>query len=540
LSRPPWLLAVLLLVPLSSASSAALPALQVTFAEPAQAQGLMEVREAHWVLVVFRGTAAGLRVDLGAATARNQTWLELNDHRSDGNGSFMLPVPEPPVVQAFAGGIHGRLAPAAPWASLYLEADAIRLEFPQVDASLVGVRADSYASSYLPEAGYPPRAVNPPQPPASPPGSTQPYRELRVHEPGAALSIQGPKLGASFPFSMHASGVTRLEWHNQTLACESACPDSGRPSSTVLDFRGRTRLERLSYIDVESATGSVEGEGSALGIATGASILEVSLIGDLRLPDAQISGECPKAECPNPDGKTFQAQGNLLLSRLASDSSESSRLRMGISGKVTTALFDETVIYGFTLAEKVAVGAAIVIGGGCLVLLGLFARSARPPALRHPKRQTLFQLIQDAPGLSSRELQRRLDWPRGTLLFHLQRLVEDGHVSTQPHKNTVRYFETKSRHASSWRKVVQLQDSDANRLHVWLTAHPGIGQTQITQDALKWGWDRNKVRRHLSNLQAAELLSSRREGRRVLYTAKPGLLADWMPANHAAENRAAA
>jgi predicted transcriptional regulator len=71
-------------------------------------------------------------------------------------------------------------------------------------------------------------------------------------------------------------------------------------------------------------------------------------------------------------------------------------------------------------------------------LWGLFARSSRPPALKNPRRNEVFQLIQAESGLSLRALERRLGWPIGTLRFNLGRLVEDGLVARQPYRNSTR------------------------------------------------------------------------------------------------------
>ncbi|MEA3203560.1 MAG: rane protein, partial [Thermoplasmata archaeon] len=54
---------------------------------------------------------------------------------------------------------------------------------------------------------------------------------------------------------------------------------------------------------------------------------------------------------------------------------------------------------------------------------GRWLGMARPP---HPRRQQARDFVGAHPGLSFRELQRRLGWPLGSAQRHLARLVADG------------------------------------------------------------------------------------------------------------------
>ncbi|MFO1534225.1 MAG: winged helix-turn-helix transcriptional regulator, partial [Thermoplasmatota archaeon] len=508
-----WIAAALLAALLGATPTATaavqVNGLQATSFVPAQAEGHLEVLDAQFVLILIHGTPVSAKTDLGRSDVRNQTWQEFND-----GDSGRLPAPLP-ISSATLPGIQGRLESATSWSCLYIEAALIRLEVPNATANLLQAKKGLPVSDSFPTTlDYPRSAVD--QPSISVPG----YRHLLVPERSMVFSLQGTPLGDTIPFTLNATGVTRVALHNITLSCAPACLTPGAPAGATLAALGEPWVRQLSYINIDSTTGHLEGSGSALAIVAGASVLDATLNGTLRLPDATLSDPCPPGAClEDPAGKTFRPQGEFLLSGLAPAPSDPTRLETQVSGRIDNAYYDELPAPGFAVAQTLSVGTVLVVGGGCLVALGLFARSARLPALQHPRRQALHHLIQEEPGLSSRSLQRRLGWSRGTLLFHLKRLVEEGHVAAQPYKNTVRYFENHGRYADAWRKVVELRDPDASRLHEWLLAHSGVDQTGIVEETLGWGWDRNKVRRQLRNLQQAGLVEKQPAGRRVCYSA---------------------
>jgi hypothetical protein len=273
-----------------------------------------------------------------------------------------------------------------------------------------------------------------------------------------------------------------------------------------------------SYTEVRSSGGTLLGAGHAAGIATGGARLDASIVGALRLPGARIAGQCGAAPCPDPEGRTLLAHGNATLAGLAPDPADPQRLRAQVAGSFAEAAYDEAPVAALKVPTAVVVAGAAL--GLLALLVGLFARSARPPPLTHPRRQQLFDLVQREPGLSFRALQRRLGWPTGPLQAHVARLVETRILVAQPYRNTVRYFENHGRYRDSWLEVTALRDPDARRLHGWLLAHPDAAQHETVQVARGWGWTRAKALRRLTGLEEAGLLARRRVGRTIHYAPK--------------------
>lgn len=483
--------------------------LHAEFAAPAQAQGDLTV-QGTWALLIFHeseDTAFTIKLP-GGALHTKETWLV---GTQTGTRS-QFPVPLPPAEKTLAGSVNGLLQPSSSWASLFIAADSISLEVLDGWANLNPTLKGDYVETHLPQVKLPPGTLN-----------FKPHPSFYVGEDGAVASTQAQEAGNRFHFSLRATGVRHVEWHNATVQCPSSpCPDSGHPWGTPIPGESGLWLRRLSYVHLQTSSGALDGGGEAVAIALGGSSIDTVVNGRLRFPDAYLTGECPEGPCPDASGRTFLAEGNLTLNGLAPKPGHPDRLEGTLSGGFRNAAFDESPAGGFTAKAGLVAGLALV-GLGLLVKAGvaLFARSARPPALLHPKRRELYQVIQLDPGLSSRAVQRRLDWPTGTLQFHLGRLVESGLVAAQPYRNTVRYFENHGRYTKSWVQVTQLRDPELKRLHDWLLGHPGLDQTSIAAEVQGWGWGRSALRRRLGSLQEAGLIASKTSGRRTQYTANP-------------------
>jgi predicted transcriptional regulator len=427
-------------------------------------------------------------------------------HRHGPNGHETNSVPETTHETTFPDSIRGTMdLSGEKWASVFLEADSITIADHASTSVISRLKADDDLRSRLPR------------------GDHAEYmfwggigRPDWLAARGDGPTVNGmPTAGTQLPFSLHAQGIHRLVWHNATLQCPGLCPDSGRPSTTHLDDPfGDTELQRLSYIELETNGGTLDGQGSIWEWVAGGSSLNLGLAGSMRLQDASLKGHCPAASCPDPGGKTFLAQGNLTLSDLVVDGQ---RLHTQLAGDFARAAFDESPVPTF-LTPGVVAGAAVAVGA-VVVVWFLFARSARPPVLQSARRKQLFDAIRDHPGLSGQELRRHLGWPWGTMRFHLKRLDEEGLVMRQRDGRTVRFFENHGRYESTWRRVAPMREEDVRRLHDWLKTQTGAHQARIAETTAEWGWTRARTLRRLARLQTADLVATHREGRRLVYVA---------------------
>jgi DNA-binding transcriptional ArsR family regulator len=449
---------------------------------------------------VFR-QSSGSSFDLelgspGRITNHTQVWEEQNTPLSRVQTPYPVPDRSSDLTQDLDG--HLRFDEHS-WSSLYLEAEDISLRADQAQATLEGVTGPDWAERRLPNREIPPSAWY-----------SQPLSPGQV----AAGMAAGPQ---GFTFTLGATGVHRLVWHNATLQCATACVDSGGPSGVSLTQFGRIAFGIYSYIELTGSSGSLKGQGLALAAAAGGPLVGLELEGKLRLPEAVLGGTCPRGPCPDAGGKTFLASGNISMEGLSTDPNRPGRLQADMVGHFEDAAFDEAPSKAFLVP-------ALLGGTLGLGLLGLlvrslwagFSRRSRPPALEHPRRQAIFDLVRDEPGLSFRELQRRLDFPVGTLQKHLKRLKDDRLVMTRQHRNTLRFFENSPVHQGSWKQTAPLRNPEARRLHDWLAAHP-TNQAQLAQETASWGWTLAKTRRRLALLEEGGVLAVQRVGGRVFY-----------------------
>jgi predicted transcriptional regulator len=196
-------------------------------------------------------------------------------------------------------------------------------------------------------------------------------------------------------------------------------------------------------------------------------------------------------------------------------------LQAQLGGQFTSAFFDESPAPGFggVAAAAAAAVVAVGIGFGLRYLWTAFARSARPPVLEDASRKKIHDTIREHPGFSFSELRRHLGWSTGRLEYHLGFLVEAGLVVRHRDRKAVRFFENHGKYDDTWRHVAPLREDDARRLHDWLLKTPGLDQTRIAETTAAWGWTRARTLRRLARLEEGGLLSAKRDGKRLRYTA---------------------
>jgi predicted transcriptional regulator len=365
--------------------------------------------------------------------------------------------------------------------------------------------AADWAANHLPARGIP--------------AATWP--DVPLEPAHVAVGLAGAPQGGAF--ALEASHLRRVIWHNATLDCfGNPCIDAGGPRTASTS--GLFTVSLYSYVDVAAHGGHLAGHGIALAAAGGGPNLDLAVAGKLRLPEAHLIGACPKGPCPDPAGKTFLATGNLTLADLAVDPSNKARLGASLSGNFQDAAFDEAPTDAFALPGLwigATAGLALVAALAKLAssLWAGFSRRSRPPALDHPRRQAIFDLVREEPGHSFRGIQRNLGVPVGVLQKHIKRLEEAGVVISRRHRNTVRYFENDELHKRTWMGTTLLRDADAQQLHHWLLANPGPSQVALARQTASWGWTLAKTRRRLDLLEEGGLLVIKREGRRVFYHA---------------------
>jgi hypothetical protein len=498
-------LALLLLALLAASPAAAGPQpVPVEFAGPARLDGALDSASGQWALLVFRDAAPGPFPLALAAGSRVVHHVDVQvDTDAFDSTAMGWPMPERHVPEP----VDGRLALAeGGWASLYLHADRIEVQAEP----LAGLLAFAAAGEVV--AGHLPRDVD---------HGTALRAAHEVPEDGAILSMRGREGADGVRVALRATGLRLLEWHNARFECSGqGCAAFEPPAGQAPAVPG---VRRLDYVEVFASGGTLEASSDALLALAGGPALDLAVNGTARLPQARANAAA------DPAGATLGAAGTLLLEDVRP--AGGGRLQATLSGAFA-ARIDEDAAPGLGRAA-VAAAALAAVPLLAKLLLGLFARSARPPALRHPKRRLLYEIIRAEPGQSFRGLQRRTGWHNGTLSNHMARLLDARLVVSRPYRNTVRYFGS-DRADGAWTATVVLGNAELRRLHGWLAAHPASPQgAVVAQGERAWGWRRSTTQDRLRALVEGRLAEAHRHGRRVLYSALPepaaGPASPWMP-----------
>jgi len=138
--------------------------------------------------------------------------------------------------------------------------------------------------------------------------------------------------------------------------------------------------------------------------------------------------------------------------------------------------------------------------------------------LDNPKRSTLYVMISRDPGITFRELSRKVNYSVGTLQYHL-RILQKEEIIRKEIKNGERSyysFETRSSDDGSriFDEKYRLSGVQRDILSV-ITENPEISQNEIVK-ALEI--NRFMLHYHLKILSDRDLIIKRRTGREVRYS----------------------
>jgi hypothetical protein len=499
---------VLLAAPALASPSAPQAPRPLSFHVPAQVGGDLSVGSSQWALLLIHAGFAGIGLELpdgAAATTRTVVGVTAPGLVGDGfptrpadGGGRVLP------GEATVAFTSGR------WASLFVVAD-------RIEATLSGEgRLDSARPSDALEAFLPP----------APRGTLPPF----PHHPAvdAAALVHG---GDGAQLHLAATGLRRLEWYNATVRCSMACPDGPPYQSWTLPGGDRVEMRNYTALDASAGRATVDGQADAL--VLGGPALDVAVDGWARLPEAALQG-C--AECGG--GRTLRLDGDRIAflglgpegkpmgtatGPGAAPAGGGERLRGSLDAPQAFAALDE----GPRLPLAAAAGAAAAGGGLALAaVLGLRAlgllrvRREEEAGFGHQRRAGLYGLVAGEPGLTFREVERRLGWGNGVTRHHLDILVSQGHIVARRHLNTVRYFENHGRFDADWQEVVHRRDPGARWLLDAIREAPR-SQRDLVELAAERGWSRSATQRKLARLVADGLVETRPGGSGRLYALAP-------------------
>ncbi len=142
-----------------------------------------------------------------------------------------------------------------------------------------------------------------------------------------------------------------------------------------------------------------------------------------------------------------------------------------------------------------------------------FAANTKPLELE--VRQRLFTLVSESPGVHFRDIQRRTKMATGTLSYHLDQLVKVGLLKTMRDGEYLRYY-AQSDITEEEKKVLDLMRRPSVR-HIVLSLiqHEELSNEQLSEilrlspSTVAW---------HLKKIVEANLVNTRQENRKVLYS----------------------
>lgn len=153
----------------------------------------------------------------------------------------------------------------------------------------------------------------------------------------------------------------------------------------------------------------------------------------------------------------------------------------------------------------------------------LFTRFERDTVLGHPRREAIYALILQTPGVSLQALARETGLSRTAVLHHL-RLIESQHLIVSRRVGRSRhYFENGGRYGHDQKEAYALlQNARSKDVVEFVRSHPGSMQKAL---CAALGIQPSIAHWHVRRLEMAGLLRSVRQGRTVAYFPGSGVAA---------------
>lgn len=131
-------------------------------------------------------------------------------------------------------------------------------------------------------------------------------------------------------------------------------------------------------------------------------------------------------------------------------------------------------------------------------------------------RREIYVSVRDAPGIHVRELERRHDYAKGTLQYHLRELEEEGLIESHDDGKFTRYYASDEAFDEDDRAVLSaLRRKNSRRIVAYLAAEGPLSTSaladRIDRSPSTTSW-------HLSRLLEAGVVEKERDGREVNYT----------------------
>lgn len=131
-------------------------------------------------------------------------------------------------------------------------------------------------------------------------------------------------------------------------------------------------------------------------------------------------------------------------------------------------------------------------------------------------RREIYASVRDAPGIHVRELERRHDYAKGTLQYHLRELERAGLVEAHDDGKFTRYYASDDGFDDDDRAVLSaLRRKNSRRIVAYLAAEGPLSTSEL---AARIERSPSTTSWHLSRLAEAGVVEKERDGRAVNYS----------------------
>lgn len=144
------------------------------------------------------------------------------------------------------------------------------------------------------------------------------------------------------------------------------------------------------------------------------------------------------------------------------------------------------------------------------------SKSGDPP-FDHPRRERIYETLQEKPGLNWNQLQRETGLSVGALLFHLDKLEEEDTVVRKPATNDKEVLFFTDENVDLWKDPstrVLFGHEATRKVAQLISANPRVPTKEIADELDKHPVT---VRYHVDKLNDHKLILVEKEGRQNVY-----------------------